>query len=450
MNKTFISLLVGLLAAFSVTDSLAQTSSQSSAPAAWTLSDCIRYALEHNLTVRRDSLTVAQREIELHTARARRLPGVSAGGSQNFSFGRGLTADNTYANTNTTSTSFSLGADMTLFQGFSINHNIALSKLNLAAATADLDNAKDDISVAVAQAFIQILYNQEILAVAENQISVDSMQLVRLEAMVASGKASSAEVSAQKATLAQSELTRTQAANNLQLSLLDMVQLLELDSPEHFSVAAPSTDSLEIRVLPTPEEIYAEAIASKAVVEAERIRLDYAARNIDMAKGNYLPSLSLNGGLGSNYYTASHVTSSAFGDQLRNNFSQYVGLSLNIPVFNRFSTRNNVRMAQLNYENQQLQLETVSKNLFKEIQQAYYNAVASESKYVSSQLAEQSAAEAFEIMRIKYENGKAGITDYNESKSRYIQAASNLVQARFEYLYQTKLLDNYRGEELTF
>ena len=116
----------------------------------WTLSQCIDYALDHNLTIRKNEIYASQREVELSTAEARRLPSLSGSASQNFSFGRGLTADNTYANTNTTSTGFSLGSDVPLFQGFQIRNNIALSRLNLAAATVDLEKARDDIRVAVA------------------------------------------------------------------------------------------------------------------------------------------------------------------------------------------------------------------------------------------------------------------------------------------------------------
>ena len=136
----------------------------------WTLAQCIDYALENSLSVRQSELNVEQKEISLNTAENSRLPGVSGSAGQNFSFGRGLTADNTYANTNTTSTSFGVGADVPVFNGFRIKHNIELTKLDLAAATADLDKAKDDIRVAVAQAYVQILYNMEILDVARNQI----------------------------------------------------------------------------------------------------------------------------------------------------------------------------------------------------------------------------------------------------------------------------------------
>ncbi|MCR5070689.1 MAG: TolC family protein, partial [Bacteroidales bacterium] len=172
--------------------------------APWSLTDCISYALEHNLTVQQSALKVEQQEVELSTAQGRRLPTVNASASENFSFGRGLTADNTYSNSNTTSTSFQLGGNIPVFQGFDINNGIKLSKLNLAAATADLEKARDDIRVAVAQAYVQILYNQELLRVAKEQAAHDEQLLEQIRERLNAGKVSAAEVSAQQATLAQS------------------------------------------------------------------------------------------------------------------------------------------------------------------------------------------------------------------------------------------------------
>ena len=415
----------------------------------WTLQDCISYALEHNLTVQQSALAVEQREISLNTARNSRLPGVAASASQNFSFGRGLTADNTYANANTTSTGFSLGADMTLFNGLRINNNIALSKLDLQAATQDLEKARDDIRVAVAGAYMQIVYNQEIAAVAHRQVEIDSLQVERLRSMQQNGKASQAEVAAQEATLAQSRLTDVQAQGNLQLARLDLAQLLELPTPEGFEVMVPAQRDPDQILLFSPEQIYEEAVGIKPVVQAEETRLAYAERNIALAKGGYLPSLSLNGGIGSNYYTSSNIPNSNFFTMLGNNFSQYVGLSLNIPIFSRMSNRNQVRSARVSYDQQQLQLENVKKQLFKEIQQAWYNAQTAQAKFESSRQAEAAAAQSFALTQAKYENGKASITEFNESKNQYLKASSDLAQARCEALYQAGLIDFYRGKEIT-
>ncbi len=416
----------------------------------WSLTQCIDYALDHNLTVRQNEITAAQREIDLNTAESRRLPSLSGNASQNFSFGRGLTADNTYANTNTTSTGFSLGSDVSLFQGFQIKNNIAMSKLNLAAATVDLEKARDDIRVAVAKAYIQILYDKEILAVACRQVEIDSLQVARLEEMARLGRASGAEVAAQHATLAQSRSTAVQAEGTLSMALLDLTQLLELPTPEDFDVVVPSEESLEPGLLLSPEDIYAEAVEIKPAIEAEKIRLDHAKTSIDLARGAFLPSLSLSGGIGSNYYTSSGIGSAKFFDQMRNNFSQYLGLSMSVPIFTRFNNRNNLRTAQLSYKSQELKLENVKKSLYKEIQQAYYNAVNAQEKYRSSQSAATSAREAFDLMQAKYELGQANSTEFNESKARYLEAESNLARARYEQLYASRLLDFYRGQPLTF
>ncbi len=416
----------------------------------WTLPQCIDHALENNLSVKRSGLNVEQREIDLNTAENNRLPSVSGSAGQNFSFGRGLTADNTYANTNTTNTSFSVGAQVPVFNGFQIKHNIELSKLNLAAATADLEKAKDDIRVAVAQAYVQILYNMEILDVARSQVEIDSLQVVRLTEMASNGMVASADVSAQEATLAQSRVSATQAENNVALAILDLTQLLELPSPEGFRIARPSVEGLETVMLMDPEAIYAEAVQFKPAVKAEEIRLDQALKSIDLAKDSFLPSLSLSGGLGTNYYTSSGFPSAGFSSQLKNNFSQYIGLNLSVPIFSHFSNRNQVRNARLQYSSQEIVLDNSRKSLYKEIQQAYYNAIGSQAKYRSSQVAAASAEDAFELAQAKYENGKSGITEFNEAKGRYMSAASNLVQARYEYLYQSKILDFYRGRDLEF
>ena len=436
-------LIIAVLLSVSLPAALAQ-------PRNWTLQQCIDYALEHNISVRQSALGVEQKEVDLNTAVSRRLPGVSASASENLSFGRGLTADNTYSNANTTSTSFSLGADLPIFQGFDISNGIKLAKLDLQSATLALERAKDDVRVAVAQAFIQILYNKEILQVALEQVARDSVQTERIKAMEATGKVSSAEVAAQQASLEQTRLSSVQARNNLNMSLLDLSQLLELESPEGFDVVAPSESALQPGLLMLPEAVYAQAVTVKPVILSGELAVESAKITVDRARGAGLPRLSLNGGIGTNYYTNSLGASASFGNQLEKNFSQYVGLSLSVPIFQRFSVRNNVKNAQISLMNQELQLENARKSLYKEIQQAYYNAVAAQAKCTSSLAAAQSAEQAFILTREKYDNGKANVTEYNDSRARYLEAQSNYLQARYEALYQAKLLDFYRGESLAF
>ena len=419
----------------------------------WSLVECCDYAVAHNISIKQQQNQCRQQELELSTAKNSRLPDLNASVGQNFSFGRGLTSENTYSNTNTSSTSFQLGTSVPLFTGFQIPNQIKLSKLNLEAATADLEKAKNDIRMQVAQAYVQILYDMEIADVAKRQIEIDSAQVARLEAFVRNGKAAEAELSQQKATLANSRLTATQAENNTRLALLALSQLLELPTPDGFTIVRPEisgiSDIIDSSKL-SPDLIYAEALGVKPEILSQQLKLKGSEHSVKIAQAANYPTLSLSGGLGTNYYTTSGFPADDFGTQMKNNFSQYIGLNLNVPIFNRFQTRNNIRNARILQENQQLALDNTKKTLYKEIQQVYYNALNAQSKEKASIEAVQSSKDAFTLMQAKYENGKATITEFNESKNNYLKSESDLVQARYENLYEQALIEFYRGKNLAF
>ena len=417
----------------------------------WTLRECEDYAVAHNITIKQREVAREKQTYTLSTARNSRLPDLTGSVGQNFNFGRGLTEDNIYENKNTTSTNFQLNTSIPLFTGFQIPENIKLSRLNLEALTEDLEKAKNDIRMQVAQAYVQILYDEEMSAVAQRQIAIDSMQVARLRAFVENGKASVSELSQQEATLASSRLTATQADNKRLISLLTLTQLLELPTPEGFAIVSPNVEKVaSVDGLMTPDDIYLEAIGFKPEIRSEELRLKGAEHSINIAKAGHYPKLNLNAGLSTNYNTISDFESESFGDQLRHKFAQFVGLNLSIPIFNRFQVRNNIRSAKADRHNQMLKLESVKKTLYKEIHQVYYNVLNAHSKVNSSKEAVQSSQTAFELMQAKYENGKANITEFNEAKNKYLKAESDFVQARYEQLYQRALLDFYRGRELDF
>ena len=342
---------------------------------------------------------------------------------------------------------------MPIFTGFQIPENIKLSRLNLEAATADLEKAKNDIRMEVAKAYMQILYDQEIAAVAHRQGSIDSQQVARLQAFVENGKASEAELSRQKATLANSHLTATQADNNQRLSILTLTQLLELTSPEGFAVVSPTEEELQ-RIaglaLTHPDVVYAEALSVKPEILSQQLRLKGTEHSINIAKAGHYPKLNFSAGMGTNYYNTNGYESRSFGEQLKNNFSQSLGLNLSVPIFNRFIVRNQVRSAKVDRETQQLELDNTKKRLYKEIQQVYYNTLNAQAKERSSSEAVASSKTAFELTQAKYENGKANITEFNEAKNTWLKSESDYVQARYEHLYQRALLEFYRGKELNF
>ena len=436
MKRTVISLSLTLLGAF-----------QLQAQETWDLQRCITHAIEHNLSIKLKEAARNQSEVELNTAQWSRMPNLNGNIGQSFNFGRALQADNTYGNRNTRNTNFSLGTNIPLFTGMQIPNNIALSKLNLKAATEDLAKAKEDISIQVASYFLQVLFNEELTKIARNQVALSQEQLDRKIAFFRNGKASEAEVLEAKSRLAQDQLSLVQAENNHQLALLDLSQLLELPSPEGFQINVPDIDNFSVH-LTLPEEVYAQAMMNKPAIKAAQYRLQGAEKSIKIAQSGYYPQLSFGAGIGTNYYHLSGIENAPFSTQWDQNMNKYLQFSLSIPIFNRFQTRNRVKSARIQHTALSWQLEESKKALYKEIQQAYYNALAAESKYKSSQSASESAEASFRLMSEKYANGKASATEYNEMRTAWMKALSDGVQAKYEFMYRSKILDFYKGVPL--
>ena len=437
MKRTVISLSLSLLGAF-----------QLQAQETWDLQRCITHAIERNLSIKQKEAARNQSEVELNTAQWSRMPNLNGNIGQSFNFGRALQADNTYGNRNTRNTNFSLGTNIPLFTGMQIPNSIALSKLNLKAATEDLAKAKEDISIQVASYFLQVLFNEELTKIARNQVALSQEQLDRKIAFFRNGKASEAEVLEAKSRLAQDQLSLVQAENNHQLALLDLSQLLELPSPEGFQINVPDIDNFSAH-LTLPEEVYAQAMMNKPAIKAAQYRLQGAEKSIKIAQSGYYPQLSFGAGIGTNYYHLSGIENAPFSTQWDQNMNKYLQFSLSIPIFNRFQTRNRVKSARIQHTALSWQLEESKKALYKEIQQAYYNALAAESKYKSSQSANESAEASFRLMSEKYANGKASATEYNEMRTAWMKALSDGVQAKYEFVYRSKILDFYKGVPLT-
>ena len=419
----------------------------------WSLRECIDYAIAHNVSILQAEINVRQSEVEANTAKWARLPNLTASGNQSFNWGRTQTAikdedtgDYTtkYVNTNSQGTNMSLSTTVPIFTGFELPNQYELSKLNLKASLADLQKAKEDLAINIASAYLQALYNKELHQIAVNQAAISQEQYERIETLERLGKASVAEVAEAKSRVAQDQLNVVQANNNYNLAILDLTQLIELETPEGFEVAEPD-EAFSINALTPPDEIFATAMVSKPVIQAAQARLEGSKHSIKIAQSALYPSINLNGSLGTSYYSTLNRT---FSQQMGDNFSKYVGISLNIPVFNRFATRNRVRTAKLQYDNYALQLENTKKTLYKEIQQAWYNAVAAESKYNSSGAATEASQASFELTSKKYENGTATAVAYNEAKQNLMKAQSEELQAKYEYIFRTKILDFYKGIEI--
>lgn len=419
----------------------------------WSLRQCIDHAIEYNIDIRQAANAAEQSNVEVNTAKWARLPNLHAGAGQNWNWGRTQTAiknedtgdySTVYVNTASHGTNMSVSTNIPLFTGFELPNRYALAKLNLSAALADLEKAKEDISIHIASAYLQVLFNEELHRVALGQVALSQEQCRRIRRLAEVGKASPAEVAEAQARVAQDEMNAVQADNNYRLALLDLSQLIELETPDALRLEEPAADIALLPLTP-PDEIFQTALTGRAAIRAAQYRLEGSKHSIRIAQSSYYPQLSLNGSLGTNYYSTINRT---FSQQMSDNLNKYIGFNLSVPIFNRLATRNQVRTARLQRENYSLQLDNAKKSLYKEIQQAWYNAAASESKYTSSRTAAAASEASFRLISEKYENGKANAVEYNEAKQNLMKAQSDELQAKYEYLFRTKILDFYQGEPI--
>ncbi len=411
----------------------------------WSLRRCIEHALDNNIEIKQQEIALDRQEIEVHTAKFRRLPNLGARAGQAFSYGRVASPlDNTYFDRNTRSSSFELATSLSLFAGMQVTNNIALAKLNLDAATEDMKKAREDVSMQVTSLFLQVLFAEEISKVATTQLGVSEAQYSRMKRLQEVGKASLSMLYEAKSRVAQDRVAAVQAENNRKLALLDLSQALELASPEQFVIVAPDMEPT-FELLTPPEDIYNIAVVSKPAVLAAQHRVEGAERNIRIARSALYPQLEFAAGLSTGYYTVANLDSPSFGSQWTNNMNKSFGFTLSVPIFNRMETRDKVKSARLQKQNQSFMLDATKKALFKEIQQAYYSAIAAQATYLSSATAVEAAEESFRLMERKYEEGKATGVEFNEVKTLLLKATSDRLQAKYDYLFRLKILDYYKG-----
>ncbi len=450
MMKTGI-LLAALFAATAACAQGAAPESPGQSPAAgipWTLDDCIGFAQRNNLDVQRRSLQVEKSDVELSTAKYSRLPDLNASVGADASFGRVLSSDNTYQTKNQTSGSLNVSASVPLFQGMRINHQVKAGKLDLAAAVEDLERAREDVAIHVMTLYLEVLYNKEMVGVAERQLTLSTQQAERNRALAAAGKQPESTVYESDALVASNRMTLTQARNDLQLALLNLSQALNRESAAGFDIVDPALDSVALAALHrlgSADDVYAYAAENRPHIRAERLRLESSEHSAAIARSALYPSLSLSGGYGTGVYSADQ---DKFWTQMRHNSREYVGVSLNVPIFNRRATRNSIRTAQIAVRSQQLAVTEAERELRKLIEQAWYNADASYAKYRSAEAAAASARIAFAYEERKAEAGRSTVFDFNDAKTRMEKAEADAVQAKYEFVFRSKILDFYRGKPL--
>jgi len=411
----------------------------------WDLDRCVDYAIGHNIDVRARRLDTMSGELGVTEAKDRFLPQLSGYASQSFNLGRALTADNTYANRNTSS--FSVGAQLSLplFQGLSAVRRLDYARSSLRTMLEQLEAAKDDVTLNVISQYLQALYSAEMLSVARERLAISRGELERRTALLEAGKIPELDIYQARQQVASDELSVVNASNDSIIALLDLAQMLNLPSADGFSISPLADTQIP---LVSPDDVFRNALQHNHTMRASALEVETAEKNTSLAKTGYIPTLSFNAGLGTNYYKTSGIDNEHFGPQMRHNFSQSFGFSLSVPVFDAFGTRNSVRRARIQEENARLRLDDARARLFKAINQAYTQAVGAEQKRRAADVAVEASRTAFEAIRQKYNFGRANATEFEEAKSNYTMAKAEAVQAKYESILRTRILLFYNKSTL--
>ncbi|MGE0019172.1 MAG: TolC family protein [Draconibacterium sp.] len=415
----------------------------------WSLQKCIDYALENNIQIKQQQLNTQYYENQVSQAKSNRLPNLNAQIGNDNSFGRSLTYDNTYKNVNSSSISGGASTSLTIFDGFQLTNTIEKQELDLQATLKDMQKAKDDMMLNIAGMYLQILFAEELVLVDEAQMEVTKQQLSRTKQLVEAGslaKGAQLEIEAQ---LAREELQMVNDKNNLQLYYLGLYQLLELPIAESFKIEKPVLPEIKASIsMANSIDVFNNALNVRPEIQAAQLRVKSAEKSLEIAKGNYYPNLTFNANyynLYNNQYTDISGNKIEFGSQLKNNARSSLGVTLGIPVFNRFQVKNGVSNAEIQIQDYQYRLQTSSNTLRKEIEQAYTNALAALNRYISTEKAVVSMQEAFRYVEEKFNVGMVNSVDYNLQKNQLTSAQSQLLQAKYEYIFRTKILDFYNG-----
>jgi outer membrane protein len=422
---------------------------------AWTLEECISHALENNIQIKQQEIMTDYQATVLEQSKLSLLPTLNGSASHNYAFGRALD-ETTYEftdNVTVQSNNFYAGSNVTLFRGL-VNYNtIQKNKYELLASEQDLEKFRDDISMNIALAYLQILLNQELVSATEAQVELTREQIERTRRMVDAGSLARGNLLDIEAQSAREELQLVNMHNQLTLSLLTLAQMLELENPQDFAVAVPEIKIEEAAVQGTPSAIYSMAEQTRPEVLSAEYQLRSAEYDLAIAKGGRSPRLNLGASVSTAYSDnrLRPVTFDTypFGDQLRDNINYGVGFSLNIPVFNGWQVNASIKNSKLGIENSRYALENTKKQLYKNIEQAFTDATGALKKFHASQKAVASMEEAFRYAEQKLDVGMLTAFEYNQSKTQLLNAQSEMAQAKYEYIFKTKVLDYYRGIPLT-
>ncbi len=431
----------------------------------WTLQECVDYALVNNITVRQIQLDGLIAEENMTTAKANFLPTVSGSASQNFNFGSFIGNDGSRISRDSRGNSFGISSGITIFNGFQNVNLYKQAQLGLKTSQLQLDILKDNMSLNVVNAYLNILLNKEALKLAEEQIAISQKSLDQIQDLVDAGVRPKADLLVSQSQLATDNERLVNTQNSVALSLLNLSQILQV-SKDGFDIENILIDLTNaVLTYNRTNEILSYALANRPEIKNAELNVENAAFNIAIAKSSYYPTLTFGAGLGTSYQhiqgqddvipvfdqntgMITELRPNGFGEQLENNLGYNFGFNLSIPIFSGFRMDANVNRSKINKEKSSLALEQEKQTLTTNIEQAYADAKASLKQYEASSISMTAQEEAFKNEQEKYDLGVSTSFELDQVRNRLINAQSSFLNAKYNFVFKTKVLDFYMGKSL--
>ena len=419
------------------------------APGPWTLSDCLDYAMEHNIQLRQARNTYLSGIEDTKQARAALFPSLSASTSQSLANypSSDVTDNNMYTG------SYNLNASMSLFRGGSLSTALKQQKVQNEMDLLSVEETANDIRIAIIQAYMQCLYAAETVTVNRSTAEASKAQRDRAEEMWKAGSISRVDFAQLESQWKSDEYQVVSAQASYDEYLLQLKQLLELDIMDEMNLAGPEvTQEQVLSVLPSKSDIYLAALDAMPEVERGTLSVRAAELEIRQARAGFFPSISLSAGVGTSFMTATGAGTATgstpgyrTGNQYWNNFHENIGITLSIPIYSNRSNRTALNKARLSAENTRLEKLGIEKDLLKEVESAYLGALSNQSRYAAALQQEDYARQSYDLTYEQFSLGVKNTVELITAQNELTSAQQEVLQAKYMTLLNLELLDIYQG-----
>ncbi|MDR3058040.1 MAG: TolC family protein [Dysgonomonas sp.] len=413
----------------------------------WTLRECINYARQENIQVKKSNISAESYSVDISQSKAALFPSLSGSVSQRYTNSQSPDGNGDYRYEGLFNGQYTLSANWTLYNGGKNRNDIKQAQLQKEAQDLSTENIQNEMEIAITQAYLQILYSKESIKNNENIVATDEAQLKQTKDFLDAGSITRSEYAQVEAQYSADKYNLVQAQNSFETYKLQLKQLLELEYDEEIDIEFPEINDEDVLLfIPSKYEVYKRALVIMPEVANSKVNIQLANLSKASAKAGYLPTVSLSGSIGTgNIFN----NSPSFATQIGRNFNQTIGVTVSIPIFDNKQNSSNVKKANLEIQNAELNLMDTEKTLLKTIENLYQDAISGQSKYRAAKDQVNSAELSYELVQEQYSLGMRNTVELTTEKNNYANALQSLLQAKYTALLSLKLLNFYQGQEIT-